>query len=196
MWCMGNFYPLLTERGAPSPIRQTQPHLLQCKHSHLRKLIHLFNTLNFTNHTTMPSYIPDKKPRAIAASTRLFPTLHFLSFPTYTHNITNTTNTTTTTHQQHDEWPRYLAFLLSSIIQLQHASNIFDLHQLNALLQFISNQPDLCRICITHFNIPSTPHFAFETFLLNTSILSNTQQQLFLPFKPHLFVQHNSQPNS
>jgi hypothetical protein len=145
----------------------------------------------------MPSYIPDKKPRAIAASTRFFPTLHLLSFPTYTHNINNTTNTTNTTTHQHDEWPRYLAFLLSSIIQLQHSSNIFDLHQLNALLQFISNQPDLCRICITHDNIPSTPTFAFETFLLNTSFLSNTQHQLFLPFKPHLFVQHNhSQPNS
>ena len=163
--------------------------------SHFRKLIHLFNTFNYTNHTTMPSYIPDKKPRAIAASIRLFTTLHSLDLPTYTHNITNTTNTTTT--QQHDEWPRYLAFLLSSIIQLQHASNIFDLHQLNALLQFISNQPDLCRICITHHNIPSTPTFAFETFTLNTTLLSNTQHQLFLPFKPHLFVQHiHSQPNS
>ena len=150
-------------------------------------------TFTIPNHTTMPSYIPDKKPRAIAASIRLFTTLHLPSFPTYTHNITNTT----TTPQQHDEWPRYLAFLLSSIIQLQHSSNIFDLHQLNALLRFISNQPDLCRICITHHHIPSTPTFAFETALLNTTFLSNQQLQLFLPFKPHLFVQHNnSQPNS
>ena len=149
----------------------------------------------------MPSYIPDKKPRAIAASIRFFPTLHLPSFPnltpSFSNNYTTTTNTNTTnTTPQHDEWPRYLAFLLSSIIQLQHASNIFDLHQLNALLRFISNQPDLCRICITHYHIPYPPHFAFETLLLNTSILSNTQQQLFLPFKPHLFVQHNSQPNS
>jgi len=160
-----------------------------------------FLTHSFTipNHTTMPSYIPDKKPRAIAASTRFFPTLHLPSFPNLTPYFynNNTTNNNNTTPQPHDEWPRYLAFLISSIIQLQHSSNIFDLHQLNALLQFISNQPDLCRICFTHHHIPSTPNFAFETLLLNTTILSNTQHQLFLPFKPHLFVQHiYSQPNS
>jgi hypothetical protein len=86
--------------------------------------------------------------------------------------------------------------LLSSIIHLQHASNIFDLTQLNALLRLISNQPELCRNCITIQNIPNPPDFAFETFLLNTNLLSNTQQQLFLPFKPHLFVQLNSQPNT
>ena len=141
----------------------------------------------------MPSYIPNKKPRAIAASIRFFPTLHLLSLPTYNHLYNNTT---TTTHH-HDEWPRYRAFLLSSIIHLQHASNIFDLQQLNALLRFISNQPDLCRNCITHQNIPLPPDFAFETFLLNTNLISNQQQQLFLPFTPHLFVQHNnSQPNT
>ena len=162
-------------------------------------------TFTIPNHTTMPSYIPDKKPRAIAASIRLFTTLHLPSFPnltpsfsnnnTYTYTTTtNTTTNTYTTPQQHDEWPRYLAFLLSSIIQLQHSSNIFDLHQLNALLRFISNQPDLCRICITHHHIPSTPTFAFETALLNTTLLSNTQLQLFLPFKPHLFVQHKQLP--
>jgi len=151
----------------------------------------------------MPYLLHNKKPRAIAASTRFFPTLHLPSFPnltpSFSNNNTYTTYTTNTytTPQLHDEWPRYLAFLLSSIIQLQHSSNIFDLHQLNALLRFISNQPDLCRICITHEHIPSTPTFAFETFILNTTFLSNTQHQLFLPFKPHLFVQHNnSQPNS
>ena len=135
----------------------------------------------------MPYYIPHKKSRAIAASLRTFNTLHLLSFPNLTLPFTNN-HTTTTTQLHHDEWPRYRAFLISSIIHLQHASYIFDLHQLNALLLLISNQPDLCRICITHSNIPNPPDFAFETNFLNTTLLS-FQQQLFLPYTPHLFVQ-------
>jgi len=162
----------------------------------------------------MPYYIPDKKSRAIAASLRTLPTLHLLSFPnltpssttnnTTTTNTNNTTNNTTPTNtptnnttptntatHHDDEWPRYRAFLISSIIHLQHASSIFDLTQLNALLKFISIQPDFCRKCITFSNIPSPPTFANETYFLNTYILSNQQQQLFLTYPPHLFVQHN-----
>ena len=161
---------------------------------HFRKLIHLFTTflppLTILPIHNMTSYIPNKKPRAIAASIRFFPTLHFLSLPTYNHHCHNHNNNTTTTRHD-DEWPRYRAFLLSSIIHLQHASSIFDLPQLNALLEFISIQPDFCRKCITFSNIPSPPTFANETNFLNTSILSNQQQQLFLTYPPHLFVQHN-----
>ena len=150
---------------------------------------YLYTTYNHCHSTTnnMPYYIPHKKSRAIAASLRTFNTLHLLSFPNLTLPFTNN-HTTTTTLQQHDEWPRYRAFLISSIIHLQHASYIFDLHQLNALLLLISNQPDLCRNCITHSNIPNPPYFAFETNFLNTTLLS-FQQQLFLPYPPHLFVQ-------
>ena len=138
----------------------------------------------------MPYFIPDKKSRAIAASLRTFPTLHLLSFTNLHHN------TITTHHQHHDEWPRYLAFLISSLIHLQHASSIFDLSQLNDLLLFISKQPDLCRICFTTSYIPFPPTFAFETNFLNTYLLSY-QQQLFLPFPPHLFVQlNNSHPTT
>jgi len=140
-----------------------------------------------STHYHMPYYIHDKKSRAIAASLRTFNTLHLLSFPNLTPSST-TNNNTTTTQQHHHEWPRYRAFLISSIIHLQHASSIFDLHQLNALLLLISNQPELCRNCITHSNIPNPPDFAFETNFLNTTLLS-FQQQLFLPYPPHLFVQ-------
>lgn len=134
---------------------------------------------------------PHKKTRAIHAVHSVFGTLLLRSFPS-TNHLTLHYNSTTPTYisNQHSNilvtipehtWQRFRAFLLASIIHLQHLQLLLP-SQIQDIFKLLSTHPDTCRHLI-HNTLDDNLHdqwHVFRQFLLD-ALLHFQHRNFILP---------------
>ena len=127
------------------------------------------------------SLIPHKKTRAIHAVHSVFGTLLLRSFPSTNHLTLHYNSTTPTYISNHHSfpslhhsnitvnipehtWQRFRAFLLASIIHLQHLQLLLP-SQIQDIFKLLSTHPDTCRHLI-HYTVHDNLHDQWHVFRL------------------------------